>query len=115
MWSPANGEKPPLLYKIPDDGDSYDELLKPLRPGEEHRTSFEAVGRFMLDEGGISQFGGHPEWIQNATYPECPDCQQTMLFVGQVSLEDWEEDAEGCFYAFLCLPCKKAATLYQQT
>ncbi|HEU5378479.1 MAG TPA: hypothetical protein VFV38_23910 [Ktedonobacteraceae bacterium] len=112
-WSPLNGEMPALLHQIPDDGDMV-ELPAPLGLGKARSTPFEAVGRFLLDEPGTSQFGGHPEWIQDAFYPQCPACQQTMSFLGQIAFEDWE-DGEGVFYLFLCLSCKKAATHYQQT
>lgn len=91
------------------------ELPEPLVPGLARQTPFEAVGRFRMDENGVSQLGGHPEWIQDAVYPRCHVCQQTMPCLGQVAFEDWEEYGEGVFYMFLCLPCRKAATLYQQT
>jgi len=114
-WSPLNGEMPALLQRIPDDGE-LEELPEPLDLGMARRTPFEAVGRFLLDEKGTSQLGGHPEWIQDAFYPQCPVCQQTMPCLGQVAFEDWDEDdGEGVFYLFLCLPCRKAATHYQQT
>ena len=90
------------------------ELPEPLGLGMARRTPFEAVGRFLLDEEGTSQLGGHPEWIQDAFYPQCPTCQQTMPFLGQAAFEDWN-DGEGVFYLFLCLSCRKAATHYQQT
>lgn len=112
-WSPLNGEMPALLHRIPDDGEMV-ELPEPFGLGLARRTPFEAVGRFLLDEKGTSQLGGHPEWIQDAVYPQCPTCQQTMPFLGQVAFEDWD-DGEGVFYLFLCLPCRKAATHYQQT
>lgn len=114
-WSPLNGKMPALLHRIPDDGETV-ELPEPLVLGRARSTPFEAVGRFLLDEPGTSQLGGHPEWIQDAFYPQCPACQQTMPCLGQIAFEDWdEEDGEGIFYLFLCLPCKKVATHYQQT
>lgn len=112
-WSDFNGEQPALLHRIPDNGEMI-ELPEPLVPGRARRTPFKAVGRFLLDEWGVSQIGGHPEWIQDAIYPQCPACQQTMPCLGQVAFEDWD-DGEGSFYLFLCLPCRKAATHYQQT
>ncbi|HEX7733308.1 MAG TPA: hypothetical protein VF458_00540 [Ktedonobacteraceae bacterium] len=112
-WSPLNGEMPALLHRIPDESGVV-ELPAPLGLGKARSTPFEAVGRFLLDEPGTSQLGGHPEWIQDAFYPKCPACQQTMPFLGQIAFEDWE-DGEGVFYLFLCLSCKKAATHYQQT
>jgi hypothetical protein len=114
-WSRANGDKPAWLAQIRDDGETAELPAKPLRPGMARRTPFEAVGRFCLEESGVSQLGGHPEWIQDAVYPQCPTCQQTMPCLGQVAGEDWYDIMEGSFYLFLCLPCRKAATLYQQT
>jgi hypothetical protein len=76
---------------------------------------FEAVGRFMLDETGISQIGGHPDWIQETAFPTCPGCQRHTRCISQVSWEDVEKFAEGSTYAFVYLPCEKGATTYQQT
>ena len=113
-WSPLNGDGPAWLRQVPDDGEEG-WSLKPFGPGLARRTPFEAIGRLLLDETGMSQLGGIPEWIQDVAYPQCPTCQQTMPCVGQVALEDWEDLQEGIFYLFLCLPCRKAATVYQQT
>lgn len=117
LWSLANGDKPTLLEQIPDGGDDGEEWwpTELLYPGKARRTPFEAVGRFMLDEPGASQLGGHPEWIDDSTYPQCPTCQQTMPFLAQIAGEDWQNSLEGSFYVFLCPSCGKAATLYQQT
>ena len=116
-WSDANGDMPSILQKVGLGAD--DELPPPaaqrLVLGAQRRTPFEAVGRFLLDEPGISQLGGHPDWIQDAEFPVCPGCQRRMRCIGQVSWEDIEEFAEGSTYAFLCLPCGKGATTYQQT
>lgn len=117
MWSAANGAKPRILEQVgTGEGEEEPEpASRRLVLGERRKTAFEAVGRFMLDEMGISQVGGHPEWIQDAEYPTCPGCQRLMECVGQVSWPDMDAYAEGCTYAFLCLPCGKAATVYQQT
>lgn len=63
----------------------------------------------------FSQIGGHPTWVQDARYPRCPECGQTMPFVAQVSNEDIEEYGEGIYYAFACLGCGVAAVGYQQS
>lgn len=63
----------------------------------------------------FSQFGGHPTWVQDAEYPRCPECGQTMPFVVQVSNEDIDEGSEGIYYAFACLGCGVAAVGYQQS
>ena len=108
---------PSILEKV---GLGNDDDLPPPAPrrlvlGSKRRTPFEAVGRFRLDETGISQLGGHPDWIQDTDFPVCPSCQRRMMCIGQVSWEDIDEFAEGSTYAFLCLPCGKGATTYQQT
>ena len=116
-WSDANEAMPRILQQVGlgSDDDLPSPASRRLVLGPPRRTPFEAVGRFMLDETGISQLGGHPEWIQDAAFPVCPGCQRRMTHVGQVSWADMEEYAEGSTYAFLCLPCGKGATIYQQT
>jgi hypothetical protein len=116
-WSAANEPMPHILERV---GLGSDDELPPPEPrrlalGHKRRTPFEAVGRFMLDESGISQIGGHPEWIQTATFPVCPSCRSRMMYVGQVCWEELDELDEGSTYAFVCLPCGKGATIYQQT
>lgn len=119
-WSAANGgpnDKPRILEQVGDGAgeDLGDPQPRRLALGVPRRTPFEALGRFMLDVTGISQLGGHPEWIQDADYPLCPDCRRRMVCIGQVSWEDINEFAERSTYGFLCMPCGKAATVYQQT
>ena len=114
-WSNDNEERPPILDKIPDDGETEELIQQPIALGTQRRTPFEVAGRFMLDMKNISQLGGHPEWIQDAEYPICPTCQRHMICIAQISWEDFEEYAEGSTYAFVCLEDGKAATVYQQT
>ncbi|MGK9171971.1 DUF1963 domain-containing protein [Yokenella regensburgei] len=63
----------------------------------------------------FSQLGGHPTWIQDAEYPPCPECAQTMMFLAQISYEDLDDCAEGMLYGFICPECRTTATSYQQT
>ena len=63
----------------------------------------------------FSQLGGHPAWVQDAEYPKCPTCAQTMMFLAQISYEDIEEYADGMLYGFICHTCRTTATSYQQT
>lgn len=47
----------------------------------------------------ISQLGGYPAWVQDAAYPVCGKCGQTMLFLGQISTQDFMgEPSEGTTY-----------------
>ncbi len=67
--------------------------------------------------GGVrfSQIGGLPTWIQEASYPDCPECGRAMPFIAQLSNEDIEEYGEGIYYMFACTGCGVAATCYQQS
>jgi hypothetical protein len=116
-WSATNEAMPRMLEQVGlgDGEEPADTGDMRLALGAARRTPFEALGRFILDETGISQLGGHPEWEQNVTYPRCPSCHQRMECVCQVSYDDFIEHAEGITYAFACLPCGKATTVYQQT
>jgi hypothetical protein len=57
--------------------------------------------------------GGHPDWIDDADYPDCPACGRSMMFVAQVDLDAL--DGVGMRYAFLCAPCQMAATFARCT
>ena len=62
----------------------------------------------------LTQIGGLPAWVQSPEFPACLDCTQPMDFVAQVdnaAFPWWE----GMYYAFLCAPCRVAATVYQQS
>lgn len=65
-------------------------------------------------EAPASQIGGHPAWIQDADYPACPCCTQTMTFVAQADMSQVAGD-EGIYYAFVCRECLITAVNYQQT
>jgi hypothetical protein len=112
-WSEVNGERVEPL----DDLDDWEDLptlpSDQLTLGSARRTPYETNTAYW--QKGLSQLGGYPEWVQHPDYPHCPTCQQHMRFIGQVQLADLRENAEGMIYAFLCLPCGKAATAYQQT
>lgn len=62
----------------------------------------------------MSQIGGLPGWVQDSSYPICPDCGQTMRFVAQIDNSQFAHE-EGVFYAFLCAECRTTATAYQQS
>lgn len=69
---------------------------------------------YWMLEAPASKIGGHPTWIQDAEYPECPCCSMTMKFIAQMDMEQ-AEDSEGIYYAFLCEACLKVAVNYQQS
>ncbi|MNC26362.1 hypothetical protein D3C75_744890 [compost metagenome] len=71
-------------------------------------------GGYWMVEAPTSQIGGHPSWIQDAEFPACPCCSETMMFTGQIDMEH-AADSEGIFHAFLCHSCLITAVNYQQT
>lgn len=81
--------------------------------GSKRRTPYETQSSEVCLHD--SQIGGYPSWVQDAEYPMCPRCGTRMPFVGQLATEDIVENSEGITYAFACLPCGKATTVYQQT
>lgn len=83
-----------------------------LHPGETRLPLFAADPNLPTT---FSQLGGHPAWVQDAEYPKCPTCAQTMMFLAQISYEDIEEYADGMLYGFICPSCRTTATSYQQT
>jgi hypothetical protein len=79
--------------------------------GPRRVTPYEA--HVLLLSDGLSQLGGYPSWEHDAAYPQCPSCQRTMPFVGQVDVSDLGTDQEGIYYAFICLDCRVTASTFQ--
>lgn len=101
---------------VPDflpETESDEELtLRALRLSERLMGTYE--GAHWTLEAPASQIGGHPAWIQDAEYPTCPCCSDTMMFIGQIDMEQ-AADSEGIYYAFLCRACLITTVNYQQT
>jgi hypothetical protein len=123
----------PVFTKIGEDGSSawHDSNRRPdylshpseewvklprgcLAVGSQTRHPLESAD-WLVPGVRFSQIGGHPTWVQDAEHPECPGCQQPMLFIGQLSNEDYQQYAEGIYYLFVCGRCGVAATGYQQS
>jgi len=101
---------------LPSDSLAWDPFPRsPLVMTKEKRHFLEGANWSMLPGVAFSQVGGLPTWIQDAGFPACPDCSQKMLFIGQISNEDFMEYGEGIYYAFHCPTCNVTATSYQQT
>ncbi|QLG36778.1 DUF1963 domain-containing protein [Paenibacillus sp. FSL W7-1088] len=66
-------------------------------------------------EPSASQIGGHPGWVQDAEYPNCPCCSSRMRAVGQIDWSEVEEYGDGMYYMFICEPCQMTAVSYQQS
>lgn len=109
-WHPANA-RPDYL---PEDTDDWDfPEANALVLSRKSRACLESADRNMPI--AFSQVGGYPSWEQDAEYPRCPECQQRMTFLAQLSNHDYNRLAEGIYYAFACGACRVAATHYQQT
>ncbi|MBW5448722.1 hypothetical protein GE107_22020 [Cohnella sp. CFH 77786] len=72
------------------------------------------AGAYWTLEAPVSQIGGHPAWIQDAEYPICPCCSETMMFIGQIDMEQ-AANSEGIYYTILCGSCLISPVNYQQT
>lgn len=111
-WHPANA-RPSYL---PDDSSEWDTFPeRPLALSGERRHFMESASWTNVPGVAFSQIGGLPTWIQDAEYPDCPDCLQKMMFIGQISNEDFDPNMEGIEYCFLCSQCNVTATSYQQS
>lgn len=111
-WSEYN-TKPEYLDACGEDEFEEYEYNHKIYIDDNAKTENYAVNQFL--DVKFTKIGGMPTWIQDAEYPKCPKCGEEMMFVGQVSMEDFEEYGEGIYYGFLCSQCKIAATTYQQT
>jgi uncharacterized protein YwqG len=81
--------------------------------------------------GERSKLGGQPDWEQNDETPRCPDCGETMTFVGQIDSVEHESKTNphavnalspdqqymfgdvGLIYVFFCFECSRPAALFQ--
>jgi hypothetical protein len=109
-WSEYN-ERPSYL---PDDSDTWEYMPQnSLSLSPKSRAADYAANEFLPTT--FSQIGGMPTWIQDFAYPTCPKCNDTMMFLAQVSNEDIEEYGEGIYYSYICPSCNITATNYQQT
>jgi hypothetical protein len=71
----------------------------------------------------LHRVGGHPSWIQNAAYPQCPGCGGRMAFLAQIDsnllrlerAEGWLWGSGGVCYLFWCDACRVSGTSYQCT
>lgn len=107
-WSEYNQVFDFLPEPVQDDEFTWKTMIL----SNEQRGPYEAAEWTL--EAPASQIGGHPSWIQDAEYPSCPCCSETMMFIGQVDMEQ-AADSEGIYYAFLCGTCMISAVNYQQT
>lgn len=116
-----DGAPEPITVSRSTDGDpeldSFEDWFVPETPVELVRLD----QRWLHQDWALSnarenlhRVGGEPTWIQNADYPICPGCTQTMSAVGQIAVAD-QWNAEGICYLLWCDPCAISAAVYQQT
>lgn len=110
-WHTANVR--PNYLPDPSEWDAFPE--RPLVLSGERRHFMESASWSMVPGVSFSQMGGLPTWVQDAEYPLCPECSKKMLFVGQISNEDFDQMSEGIEYAFVCRACHVTAVTYQQS
>jgi hypothetical protein len=97
-----------------DDWEDLPQLTsQQLQLGPPRTTPYERL--ISCQQKGLSYIGNMPTWIHTPEYPYCPECQQKMVFIGQLALADLRDDTEGIIYAFLCSRCGKAANAFQQS
>lgn len=70
----------------------------------------------------LNRLGGHPTWIQQACFPDCPTCERTMPFLMQLDSELRLANGRsllwgsgGIAYLFWCDACRISATMWQCT
>jgi hypothetical protein len=101
-------------HTAPDGG--WDLPQRRLVLGPRRRSPYEAQQYVLYLNDYASQLGGFPMWVGQEPHPDCPTCERTMIFVGQLQIDDvFDDGAEGVIYAFLCQNCGIAATTYAQT
>lgn len=62
----------------------------------------------------LSQIGGFPTWPQDANFPHCVECGQTMLFFMQVESMDFAVlQYEGVYHFFVCQGCSSEFAVQQ--
>ena len=83
-----------------------------MQVAESMRDCFAAV-----DSGrsyNLSQIGGFPTWPQDANFPHCVECGQTMLFFLQVESMDFPVlQYEGVYHFFVCQSCSSEFAVQQ--
>ena len=110
-WHPAT-EKPEYL---PEDVSDWTYLPEEALAFSTKPRHWMEAANWCYVEPSISQVVGISTWIQDASYPICPECGRLMIFIAQLAVEDLEEYGEGIYYLYLCRSCGVAATHYQQS
>ena len=110
-WHPSN-VRPSLLLNE----SSASLFERKLKLADNHCHFMESASWFNVPLIAHSQIGGLPTWINDAEYPNCPECSRKMPFIGQISSEDIHPFyEERIYFCFICTKCNVTATNCQQS
>jgi hypothetical protein len=70
---------------------------------------------FQLCPADVFTIGGHPEWVQDPQYEDCPDCGRKMKLLAQMSWNALMEYTEGSLFMLICTDCHVVTIVHQQT
>ena len=111
IWHPSN-VRPSNLIDITH----YTVFERKLRLADKPRHFLESASWWNAPSITYSLIGGMPTWIQDAQYPNCPECSRKMPFIGQISSEDFHPYlVEFIFYCFICTKCNVMCTTCQNS
>ncbi len=87
-------------------------ILEPMSEEAKMLTPFKWAGDRI---GKRHLLGGKPHFIQEESWPVCPDCNNKMTFYAQLdSLNDEICIADcGMIYIFVCLECNEVKSFIQ--
>jgi len=115
----------PVSLIVAADRQAADFVFAPL-PVSRMRAS-PTPERWCIQDGlnsreNLSRLGGRPSWIQDAEYPECPNCVRLMRFLAQFSSdlpampgEPSGLTEDGLTFVFWCDDCQVSAVMSQYT
>lgn len=106
--------RPDVLARLSPPEDDLHSVGYARSSGGELRRLHSASPWHLAFPADLHRVGGEPTWIQEPDYPSCPDCADTMIAAGQISVADlW--DFEGMCYLMWCDQCAISGIVYQQT
>ncbi|MBE1554011.1 hypothetical protein [Sporosarcina limicola] len=63
----------------------------------------------------VITIGGLPDWVQDAEFATCPDCDKTMKFLAALPWNALMDGSEGTLYIEICTDCRTLCLFHQQT
>ena len=105
-----NGEGNVIIH---EDGDEYYVDDEDLNRQKVMTLSKNTVPIHYGMDFDSSVIGGKPHFVDDAYFATCPTCGKRMKHLAELNSDSI--DISGTVYIQICTPCKKVATLYQQT